>query len=52
MPILERFARMEARVPLRRVGDPENDIGKAVVALAADELTYLTGQTLMLTGGA
>ena len=48
----ERFARMEARVPLRRVGDPENDIGKAVVALAADELTYLTGQTLMLTGGA
>jgi NAD(P)-dependent dehydrogenase (short-subunit alcohol dehydrogenase family) len=48
----ERFARMEARVPLGRVGDPENDIGKAVVALAADELTYLTGQTLMLTGGA
>jgi 2-hydroxycyclohexanecarboxyl-CoA dehydrogenase len=48
----ERFTRMEARVPLRRVGDPENDIGKAVVALAADELTYLTGQTLMLTGGA
>jgi 2-hydroxycyclohexanecarboxyl-CoA dehydrogenase len=48
----ERFARMEARVPLGRVGDPENDIGRAVVALAADDLTYLTGQTLMLTGGA
>jgi 2-hydroxycyclohexanecarboxyl-CoA dehydrogenase len=48
----ERFARMEARVPLRRVGDPESDIGRAVVALAADDLTYLSGQTLMLTGGA
>jgi 2-hydroxycyclohexanecarboxyl-CoA dehydrogenase len=48
----ERFARMEGRVPLGRVGDPENDIGRAVVALAADDLTYLTGQTLMLTGGA
>ncbi len=48
----ERFARMEARVPLGRVGDPETDIGRAVVALAADDLTYLSGQTLMLTGGA
>jgi 2-hydroxycyclohexanecarboxyl-CoA dehydrogenase len=48
----ERFARMEARVPLGRVGDPEQDIGRAVVALAAEDLTYLTGQTLMLTGGA
>ena len=48
----ERFARMEARVPLGRVGDPEGDIGRAVVALAADDLTYLSGQTLMLTGGA
>jgi 2-hydroxycyclohexanecarboxyl-CoA dehydrogenase len=47
----ERFARMEARVPLGRVGDPEADIGRAVVALAADDLTYLSGQTLMLTGG-
>jgi len=48
----DRFARMEARVPLGRVGDPEVDIGRAVVALAADDLTYLSGQTLMLTGGA
>jgi 2-hydroxycyclohexanecarboxyl-CoA dehydrogenase len=47
----ERFARMEARVPLGRVGDPEADIGRAVVALVADDLTYLSGQTLMLTGG-
>lgn len=48
----ERFERAQARVPLRRVGDPESDIGRAVLALAADDLTYMTGQTLMLTGGA
>src|SRR3954447_11587638 len=48
----ERFARMQARIPLGRVGDPELDIGRAVVALASDDLTYMSGQTLMLTGGA
>jgi 2-hydroxycyclohexanecarboxyl-CoA dehydrogenase len=48
----ERFARMQARIPLGRVGDPEDDIGRAVVALASDDLTYMSGQTLMLTGGA
>src|SRR5829696_298934 len=48
----ERFARMQARIPLGRVGDPEFDIGRAVVGLASDELTYMSAQTLMLTGGA
>jgi len=48
----ERFARMQARIPLGRVGDPESDIGRAVVALASDDLSYMSGQTLMLTGGA
>jgi hypothetical protein len=48
----DRFARMQARIPLGRVGDPEQDIVIAVVALASDELTYMSGQTLMLTGGA
>jgi 2-hydroxycyclohexanecarboxyl-CoA dehydrogenase len=48
----ERFARMQARIPLGRVGDPEDDIGRAVVALASADLTYMSGQTLMLTGGA
>jgi 2-hydroxycyclohexanecarboxyl-CoA dehydrogenase len=48
----ERFARMQAGIPLGRVGDPEDDIGRAVVALASDDLTYMSGQTLMLTGGA
>jgi 2-hydroxycyclohexanecarboxyl-CoA dehydrogenase len=47
----ERFARMAAGLPLGRVGDPELDIGRAVVALAGDDLSYLTGETMRLTGG-
>jgi NAD(P)-dependent dehydrogenase (short-subunit alcohol dehydrogenase family) len=47
----ERFAKMAAGLPLGRVGDPELDIGRAVVALASDDLGYLTGETLRLTGG-
>ena len=47
----ERFAKMTAGLPLGRVGDPELDIGRAVVALASDDLGYLTGETLRLTGG-
>jgi 2-hydroxycyclohexanecarboxyl-CoA dehydrogenase len=47
----DRFAKMEAAIPLRRIGDPELDIGRAVVALASDDLSYLTGDTLRLTGG-
>ena len=47
----ERFAKMAAGLPLGRVGDPELDIGRAVVTLASDDLSYLTGETLRLTGG-
>jgi NAD(P)-dependent dehydrogenase (short-subunit alcohol dehydrogenase family) len=47
----ERAAEMEAARPLRRMGDPEEDIGRAVVAVASDDLSYLTGATLMLNGG-
>ena len=48
----ERFRKMERSLPLGRVGDPEYDIGRAVAALVGDDLGYLTGNTLMLTGGA
>jgi NAD(P)-dependent dehydrogenase (short-subunit alcohol dehydrogenase family) len=39
-------------VPLRRVGDPALDIGRAVAALVGDDLSYLTGATVDLDGGA
>jgi 2-hydroxycyclohexanecarboxyl-CoA dehydrogenase len=48
----ERFARQLDRIPLRRMGDPEADIGRAVAALVSDDSSYITGQTIMLTGGA
>jgi 2-hydroxycyclohexanecarboxyl-CoA dehydrogenase len=48
----ERFARQVNSIPLRRMGDPRDDIGRAVAALVSDDCSYVTGQTLMLTGGA
>ena len=45
---LERFQR---EAPLGRFGRSEEDIGRACVALATDDLSYLTGATLMLDGG-
>jgi NAD(P)-dependent dehydrogenase (short-subunit alcohol dehydrogenase family) len=42
--------RLEARVVLRRIGDPVLDIGPAVAVLGSD-LAYVTGQTLVVDGG-
>lgn len=39
------------RTPLRRIGDPEADIGPVAVFLAGDGARYVTGQTLMVDGG-
>jgi NAD(P)-dependent dehydrogenase (short-subunit alcohol dehydrogenase family) len=39
-----------AKVPLRRIGDCETDIGAAVVFLASDAASYITGHTLMVDG--
>ncbi|MCB1038850.1 MAG: SDR family oxidoreductase [Acidimicrobiales bacterium] len=47
----EAAAAMASARPLGRMGDPELDIGRAVVAIASDDLRYLTGATLMLNGG-
>jgi 3-oxoacyl-[acyl-carrier protein] reductase len=39
------------RTALRRIGDPEPDIGPVAVFLASDLSRYMTGQTLMVDGG-
>ena len=46
----ERAAELE-RVPLRRFGDPERDIGAAVVFLAGTDSAFITGRTLFVDGG-
>ena len=47
----EHSTRVERETPLGRFGRSEEDIGRACVALASDDLSYLTGATLMLDGG-
>ncbi|MFD4406028.1 SDR family NAD(P)-dependent oxidoreductase [Nocardia sp. NPDC058499] len=42
---------MLKRVPLRRFGDPQQDIGRVAVFLASADADYITGQTLMVDGG-
>jgi len=44
----ERLARV---VPMGHLGDPETEIGPAVVFLAGDGAGYITGQTLAVDGG-
>ncbi|WP_110206878.1 SDR family NAD(P)-dependent oxidoreductase [Nocardioides daejeonensis] len=40
-----------ASIPMKYVGDPETDIGRAVVALCGQDMRYLTGATIPLDGG-
>jgi 2-hydroxycyclohexanecarboxyl-CoA dehydrogenase len=46
-----RFEMHLRQTPLRRLGDPYDDIGRAVLSLVSDDMQYLTGATLMLDGG-
>jgi 3-oxoacyl-[acyl-carrier protein] reductase len=41
---------MEAQTPLGRIGKPD-DIGPAAVFFASDESSWLTGETLYISGG-
>src|SRR5699024_3295917 len=38
-------------VPLRRLGDPEKDIGAAVAFLCSDDARYITGHSMPVDGG-
>jgi NAD(P)-dependent dehydrogenase (short-subunit alcohol dehydrogenase family) len=42
--------RIAARVPLRRVGQPQ-DVAKAALFFASDDSAWITGQTLVVDGG-
>ena len=47
----EESAAFIKSIPLRRVGDCEDDIGRAVAFLVSDNARYLTGATIPLDGG-
>ncbi|MFF3572917.1 SDR family NAD(P)-dependent oxidoreductase [Nocardia jiangxiensis] len=47
----EQAAQAVAKVPLRRIGNPETDIAPVVAFLASEEARYITGQTVMADGG-
>lgn len=53
---LEREPRMRthmvARAALRRMGDPERDIGRAINFLIGPDSGFIAGQTLIVSGGA
>ena len=40
-----------AHIPLKRMGDPEQDVGQAILFLASPASSYVTGTTLMVDGG-
>ena len=46
----EQKEQMEARTPLRRLGDP-SEIGHAALFLSSDASAYITGTSLVVDGG-
>lgn len=47
----EEAAKFYEQIPLRRVGDPEKDIGRLVVFLCSSDASYLNGITVPADGG-
>lgn len=47
----EYFNSMLSNIPMGRLGEPEEDIGRVAVFLATDDANYITGQTMMVDGG-
>lgn len=47
----EYYEAMIAKIPLRRLGELEEDIGRTAVFLASHDADYITGQTIMVDGG-
>ena len=46
----ERYEQSLSRIPLGRIGSPE-DVAYAVLYMASDESSYVTGSELVIDGG-
>src|SRR5699024_11870489 len=44
----EQYDEMINGIPMRRLGEPEEDIGRTAVFLASEDSDYITGQTIMV----
>ena len=49
-PVEELYAEVEKKIPVRRLGQPE-DIAKAAAFLISDEAAYINGTIIVLDGG-
>jgi NAD(P)-dependent dehydrogenase (short-subunit alcohol dehydrogenase family) len=47
----DEYDRTRLQVPMQRIGDPEHDIGRAVVFLVGPDSGYITGATVPVDGG-
>ena len=47
----ELFAKVDAQMPMGRMGDPEADIAPVALFLASEDSQYVTGNTLFADGG-
>ena len=47
----EEAAAFVATIPLRRIGECEQDIGEVVAFLCSDEASYVSGQSIAVDGG-
>lgn len=47
----EYYQAMLSKIPLGRLGELEDDIGRVAVFLASEDSDYITGQTIMVDGG-
>lgn len=47
----EACAMIERSIPMRRMGDCENDIAPAIVGLCSERARFITGQTICVDGG-
>jgi NAD(P)-dependent dehydrogenase (short-subunit alcohol dehydrogenase family) len=48
---IDKMTKEMEKIPSKRVGDPEKDIGPVAVFLASSDSDFVTGQTLMVDSG-